>query len=111
MAAATTEAAHLVAKQVVEELRPWIEREKAEHIRRAVTMGKRGYERIGRLWDEREAVDPKREQFASSALDKHDTMIRRNLGMSDNQPPACNLNLNVLTGRGRILIGIDQQPT
>jgi predicted DNA-binding protein YlxM (UPF0122 family) len=33
IAAATTEAAQLVTKQVVEELRPWIEREKSEHIR------------------------------------------------------------------------------
>src|SRR6516164_6026468 len=68
MQAATTEAAELVAKQVVEELRPWIEREKSEHIRRAVAMGKRGFERIGKLWDENEAVDPKQEQAASSAL-------------------------------------------
>ena len=49
LAAATSEAAQLVAQQVVEELRPWIEREKAEHIKRAVTMGKRGYERIDRM--------------------------------------------------------------
>ena len=70
-------------------------------------MGKRDYERIERLWDEREAVDPKQEQFASSALDKHDTIVRLNLGMSDNQPAASNLNLNVSAGRGRILIGIE----
>ena len=69
-------------------------------------MGKRGCERIERLWDEREAVDPKQEQFASAALDKHDTIVRLNLGMSDNQPAASNLNLNVSAGRGRILIGI-----
>jgi hypothetical protein len=103
-------AAQLVAKQVVEELQPWIEREKAEHIKRAVAMGKRGYERIERLWDEREAVDPKQEQFASAALDKHDLIVRRNLGMSDNQPEASSLNLNILAGRGRTLIAIDQQP-
>jgi hypothetical protein len=30
-------------------------------------MAKRGYERIERLWDEKEAIDPKQEQFASSA--------------------------------------------
>ena len=60
-------------------------------------MGRRGYERIERLWDEREAVDPKQEQFASSALDKHDTIVRRNLGMSDKQPPLASLNLKVLT--------------
>jgi hypothetical protein len=98
-------------KQIIEDLGPWIEREKAEHIRRAVAMGKRGYERIEKLWDAEEAIDPKQEQSASSALDKHDTMIRRNLGMSDNQPAASSLDLNVLAGRvGRTLIAIDQQP-
>jgi len=42
--------AQLVAKQVVEELQPWIQRAKEEHIRRAGTMGKRGFERIEKLW-------------------------------------------------------------
>src|SRR5262249_33714294 len=85
MEAATTEAAQLVAKHVVEELRPWIEREKSEHIRRAVTMGKRGFERIGKLWDGEEPVDPKAESLAASSLDKHDEIIRRNLGMNDEE--------------------------
>ena len=83
--AATTEAAELVTKQVVEELRPWIEREKSEHIRRAVAMGKRGFERIGKLWDGEEPVDPKWESLAASSLDKHDEIIRRNLGMNDEE--------------------------
>src|SRR5262249_10009056 len=83
MEAATNEAAELVTKQVVEELRPWIEREKSEHIRRAVMMGKRGVERIGKLWDGEEPVDPKSENLAASSLDKHDEIIRRNLGMND----------------------------
>jgi hypothetical protein len=64
----------------------------------------------GRLWDESDAVDPKQEQFASSALDKHDTIIRRNLGMSDNQPAVSSLNVDVLT-QGRRLIAIEQSLT
>src|SRR2546425_171244 len=70
--AATSEAAELVAKQVVEDLQPWIQHEKEEHIRRAVTMGKRGFERIEKLWDEKEAVDPRQESFAAATLDRHD---------------------------------------
>src|SRR5437773_1439811 len=70
--AATTEAAQIAVKEMMAQLQPWIEREKAEHIKRAVAMGKRGFERIERLWDEKDAVDPKREQFASSALDKRE---------------------------------------
>jgi hypothetical protein len=72
-------------------------------------MGKRGYERIEQLWDQGEAVDSKQEQAASSALDKHDTVVRRNLGMSDNQPADNSLNFNVLAGRGRTLVAIEQQ--
>jgi DNA-binding transcriptional regulator YhcF (GntR family) len=108
MEAATSEAAELVAKQVVEELQPWMEQEKAEHIRRAVAMGKRGFERIERLWDETEAVDPKQEQFAASTLDRHDTIVRRNLGMSDNEAASSTLNLAVLTGVGVTRIQIAQ---
>jgi len=78
-------AAELVTKQVVEELRPWIEREKSEHIRRAVAIGKRGFERIGKLWDGEGPVDPKYESLAASSLDKHDEIIRRNLGMNDEE--------------------------
>lgn len=110
MEGATSEAAQLVTTEVIEELQPFIEREKAEHIRRAVGMAKRGYERIGRLWDEKEAVDPKQEQLASSVLDKHDAIIRRNLGMNETGNGSGTLNLNVLAGRGRTRIAIEQQP-
>jgi len=48
-------------------------------------MGKRGFERIGKLWDGEEPVDPKCESLAASSLDKHDEIIRRNLGMSDEE--------------------------
>jgi hypothetical protein len=65
------------------ELQPWIEREKAQHIRRAVRMAKRGFERIERLWDEREAADCKTESLIATTLDKHDAIIRRNLGIND----------------------------
>jgi hypothetical protein len=54
---ATTEVAQLVARQVIADLQPWIEREKAEHIKRAVRMARRGFEPIERLWDAAEAVD------------------------------------------------------
>jgi hypothetical protein len=108
MEAATTEAAQLVAKQIVEDLGPWIEREKAEHIRRAVAMGKRGYDRIERMWDESASLEVKNESLAAATLEKHDTIVRRNLGMSDNQPASSSLNLNVLAGRvRRVVIAAD----
>ena len=57
MESATTEVVQLVATQVIADLQPWIEREKAQHIKRAVRMAKRGFERIERLWDERDLAD------------------------------------------------------
>jgi len=58
-----------VAREVVEELRPRLER-------------------IEKLWDAEEAVDPKRENLAASSLDKHDEIIRRNLGIDDEEERA-----------------------
>jgi hypothetical protein len=104
---ATTEAADLAAKQVMAELQPWIEREKAEHVRRAVRMAKRGFERIERLWDEQEAADCKSESLTAATLDKHDAIIRRNLGMNESPGGSCFLNVAVLTG-GRTIIEAQQ---
>ena len=104
---ATTEAADLAAKQVMAELQPWIEREKAEHVRRAVRMAKRGFERIERLWDEQEAADCKSESLTAATLDKHDAIIRRNLGMNESPGVSCSLNVAVLTG-GRTIIEAQQ---
>jgi hypothetical protein len=39
-------------------------------------------------------------------LDKHDAMIRRNLGMSENQAPRGTLDLDILAAP-RVLIAID----
>jgi DNA-binding transcriptional regulator YhcF (GntR family) len=97
MEAATSEAAQLVAKQVVDDLRPWVQREKEERVKRAVTMGKRGFERIEKFWDEEEPVDPRQESFAAATLDRHDGIVRRNLGMNDKEMPISPLNLNVLS--------------
>ena len=72
-------------------------------------MAKHGFEPSEGLWDEKE-VNPKQEQFASAALDKRDTIVRRNLGMSEKQTGSGSLDLNLLTGRGRTLIAIEQQP-
>src|SRR6476646_1466969 len=89
------------------ELQPWIEREKAEHVKRAVRMAKRGFERIERLWDEREAADCKAESLTAATLDKHDAIIRRNLGMTETSAGSSSLNLHVLTG-GRTIISRQQ---
>ena len=107
MEIATTEAAQLAAKQFMAELQPWIEREKAEHIKRIVAIAKRGFRRIEKLWDENAVREARAESLAAATLDKHDAIIRRNLGMNETSAGSCSLNLHVLTG-GRTIISPQQ---
>jgi hypothetical protein len=87
----------------MEELRPWIEQQKAEHTRRAVTMAKRGFQRIEKLWDENAVPEARAESLAAATLDKHDAIIRRNLGMNETTTGSCSLNVAVLTGARTII--------
>ena len=105
MEIATAEAADLAAKQFMAELQPWIEREKAEHIQRIVAIAKRGFRRIEKLWDENAIPEARAESLAAATLDKHDAMIRRNLGMDETPAGSCSLNFHVLTG-GRAIIRV-----
>jgi hypothetical protein len=48
------------------ELQPWIEREKAEHIRRVVRIVKRGFQRIEKLWEENEIPEARAESLVAA---------------------------------------------
>ena len=71
-------------------------------------MATRGFERIERLWDEREAIDSKAESLTAATLDRHDTIIRRNLGMNESPERSSAVNLNVLSG-GRAVVQVNQK--
>jgi hypothetical protein len=90
------------------ELQPWIEQQKAEHIRRAVTIAKRGLQRLEKFWDEN-PPEARAESLAAAALDKHDAIIRRNLGMNETQVGSGSLNLDVLVGGGRVVVSAPQR--
>jgi DNA-binding transcriptional regulator YhcF (GntR family) len=98
------EVAHVAAKQVITELQPWIEREKAEHVRRIVAIAKRGFQRIEKIWDENAVPEARTESLVAATLDKHDAIIRRNLGMNDAPPSQGCLNLNILTNHSAVEI-------
>jgi hypothetical protein len=98
-----------VAKQLMAELGPWIEREKAEHIRRIVAIAKRGFQRIEKMWEENEIPEAKAESLVAATLDKHDAIIRRNLDMNETQVGSGSLNLDVLVGGGRVIVAAPQQ--
>src|SRR5947208_16977157 len=54
-----------MAENTLAELKPWIEQEKAHHLRKTVKTGRRGLERIERLWDSKEPAEPTLESCAS----------------------------------------------
>jgi hypothetical protein len=58
-------------------------------------LHRRGVERIEKLWDGNEPDNPKFESFAAAALDRHDNIIRRNLGMNDADAPDANVAVNI----------------
>jgi hypothetical protein len=72
--------------------------ERRSHIKRIVAIAKRGFRRIEKLWDENEIREVRTESLAAATLDKHDAIIRRNLGMNETSAGSCSLNLHVLTG-------------
>jgi hypothetical protein len=74
-------------------------------------MGKRGYERIDRMWDENALLEVRDESLAAVTLEKHDAIIRRNLGINEAGDGSGVLSLNVLAGRaGRTRVAIEQEP-
>jgi len=66
-----------------------------------VRIVKRGFQRIEKLWEENEIPEARAESLVASALDKHDAIIRRNLGMNETQVGSGSLDLHVLVGGGR----------
>jgi len=106
--AATTGAAQVAVKEMMAQLQPWIEREKAEHIKRIVAIAKRGFRRIEKLWDENAVREAREESLAAATIDKHDAIIRRNLGMNESPGRSCSLNVAVLLPGGRTITSPQQ---
>jgi DNA-binding transcriptional regulator YhcF (GntR family) len=102
------EVAQLAAKQLMTELQPWIEREKVEHVKRVVRIVKRGFQRIEKIWDENPDPEVRVESLAAATLDKHDAIIRRNLGMNETQGTSGTLNVHVLLAGGRTVVDAQQ---
>ena len=84
-----------MAENTLAELKPWIEQQRAHHLRKIVQAGRHGVERIETLWDDNEPSNPKFESFAAAALDRHDNIVRRNLGMNDSDAPDANVAVNI----------------
>jgi hypothetical protein len=113
-AAAIKEGAQVAVKDAVrmmmEELQPFLAREKVEQVFRSVARAKAHQARIDRITDGYTALDKdgnavevplsaKDIGYVAAAEDKFDAVIRRNLGMSDGTSIGGALNVSILLPR------------
>jgi len=102
------ETAAIVGKQLRADLQnslaPWLEREKAKHVRTQVHRAKRALKQIDSHVQPTVSLSPKDSAFIARAADQWDTIARRNLGMNDGSPTAGSLNLNILTNHSAVQI-------
>jgi hypothetical protein len=105
-------AARIEARTVetLKDLEPWIEEQRAVHVKAIVGLSRKGLARLESLYDKAKPKAAKDEQFAAAAMEKHDQIIRRNLGMGDNGTGSTSLNVAVLVGGGRKVIGPNGGP-
>lgn len=112
---ATSQAADLAAKQLIDELQPWINQQKAEQIKRAIKRSTKAQERLDLISEGYQAttkdgelvdlpIGPKEESFLAQAEDKYDNIIRRNLGMNELNGVSGSLSIQVLTNQAAIAV-------
>jgi len=99
------------AAQTLKDLAPWIEEQRAVHVRHIVGLSRKALVRLDDLFNQNKPDSPKDEQFSAAAIEKHDTIIRRNLGMSDNGSGSNTLNIGVLVGGGRQVVDAGEAVT
>lgn len=116
LAEVAQDAGREVARKLMDDLQPWIERQKREQIQRAIKRSKRGQKRIDsvskgyQVYDAKRGsvVDldptPKDEMCIAAAEDKYDSIIRRNLGMNDSVAVGGPVNLTFLSNPGAVQI-------
>lgn len=87
-------------EKTLKDLAPWIEEMRASHVKYIVGLSSKALKRLDKIFESKEPDTPKDEQFSAAAIEKHDTIIRRNLGMGEGNA-AGSLNVNVLIAGGR----------
>lgn len=112
---AASHAADLAAKQLIDELQPWIAEQKTQQIKRAIARSTKAQQRLDAIADGTLALDkdgntltlpngPKEESFIAQAEDKYDNIIRRNLGMQDGSGFSGALSVNILAGQAAVSV-------
>lgn len=95
---AAKDAAKLAAASIVDQMQPWIEKEKVEHIKAQVARSKRNLARLDRYTAEDELLGPKEESHYAKSIDIFDSITRRTLGMGESDGSNGALSVRVLTG-------------
>lgn len=112
---ATSLAADMAAKQLVDELQPWIAEQKAKQIKRAIARSTKAQERLDGIAEGYTVLDkdgepveltpgPKEESFLAAAEEKYDSIIRRNLGMNEGSGLGGSLSIQVLTNQAYVQV-------
>lgn len=101
---AATESAKAAAASLVEQLQPWIEQEKLEHVRSQVARAKRNLARLDRYVANDELLGPKEEAHYAKSIDIFDNVTRRTLGMSESGGFAGTLNVQILAGQAAVSV-------
>lgn len=101
---AAKDAAQLAAASIVDQLQPWIEKEKVEHIKTQVARAKRNLSRLDRYVIDEALLGPKEEAQYAKSIDIFDGVTRRNLGMNDGTSFNGSLSVNILTRQAAVQV-------
>jgi hypothetical protein len=101
---AASDAARAAATSIVDQLQPWIEQEKIEHVKSQVERAKRNLRRLDKYVVDDELLGAKEEAHYAKSIDIFDNVTRRNLGMSEGSGINGALSVNILAGQAAIAI-------
>lgn len=101
---AASDAAKAAAASIVDQLQPWIEQEKIEHVKTQVARAKRNLRRLDRYVESDELLGAKEEAHYAKSIDIFDNVTRRNLGMSDAGGVNGSLSIQVLAHQAAVSV-------
>lgn len=101
-------AAQIAAKlgrQFEDDLRPWLEREKRQHIQDSIKRSKLRQKMVDSIVASADSLTPKDLSYIAKTDDTYDAIKRRNLGLNDDKAPAGGaLSINILTNQAAVSV-------
>ncbi len=100
----TANVAQQLSQHLTDSLQPWIEREKARHLKNQVKRSKLALTQLDQHIDKEIKLSPKDSSFIAKTAETWDNIMRRTLGMNDSVPAGTSLTLNVLTNDAAVQV-------